>query len=185
MISRRIGTSVFPAACTLVAAMNPCPCGNFGHPGKTCRCPGAAVARYRARVSGPLLDRLDALIEVPPLTLTALDDRSALEPSAVVRTRVTAAREFRQAREQRLSEARAGAEPGAGPAGGRGFPIAPRGTLLLRQALVREALSGRAYVRVVCLARTIADLDQAEEVAAEHVAEALAMRLDHRRLAFA
>jgi magnesium chelatase family protein len=178
VISRRAGTSVFPAACTLVAAMNPCPCGYLGHPTKPCRCPASAIERYRARVSGPLLDRVDALIEVPPLTLAALDDRSAPEPSAMVRGRVTAAREFRRLREeraaqngQRLTETR--------------NRFSPEARSLLRQALVREALSGRGYVRVAGLARTIADLDCLEEVSAEHLAEALSLRLDHRRLAFA
>ena len=177
VISRRAGTSVFPAACTLVAAMNPCPCGHFGHPSKPCRCSAATIERYRARVSGPLLDRVDALIEVPPLTLAAFDDRSALEPSATIRRRVAAAREFRRLREE-----------GAGRKGetsseSRGrFSVGARS--LLREALVRDALSGRGYVRVIALARTIADLDAAGEVSAEHLAEALSLRLDHRRLAF-
>jgi magnesium chelatase family protein len=179
VISRRTGTSVFPAACTLVAAMNPCPCGNLGHPAKPCRCSASTVERYRARVSGPLLDRLDALIEVPPLTLTALDDASTAEGSATVRLRVQAAREFRAARSgvSRRESAVSGLE--------RRDRVSPGARSLLRQALVRDALSGRAYVRVMNLARTIADLDQLEDVAAEHVAEALSLRLDHRRLAFA
>jgi magnesium chelatase family protein len=177
-ISRRTGTSLFPAACTLVAAMNPCPCGYLGHPTKPCRCPAAALERYRARVSGPLLDRLDALIEVPPLTLAALDDRSALEPSALVRARVTAARDFRLSREERWRKNDHGRPQG------RQQRLSRDGRALLRQALVLDALSGRGYMRVITLARTIADLDQAEEVSAEHVAEALSLRLDHRRLVF-
>jgi len=177
-ISRRTGTCLFPAACTLVAAMNPCPCGYLGHPTRPCRCPAAAIERYKARVSGPLLDRVDALIEVPPLTLAALDDRSALEPSAVVRERVTAAHEFRRVREERATQSgQRSAETG------NRFTLEAR--FLLRQALVRDALSGRGYVRVANLARTIADLDCLEEVSAEHLAEALSLRLDHRRLAFA
>jgi magnesium chelatase family protein len=182
-ISRRTGTSVFPAACTLVAAMNPCPCGYLGHPSKPCRCSGAAVERYRARVSGPLLDRLDALIEVPPLTLTALDDRYMLEPSSAVRARVVSAQEFRRALAG--GEGAAGAARCARPGGaatGRGLSREARS--LLREALVRDGLSGRAYVRVMGLARTIADLDQVEEVSTEHLAEALSLRLDHRRVAF-
>lgn len=177
VISRRNGTSVFPAACTLVAAMNPCPCGYLGHPSKPCHCSGAAIERYRAQVSGPLLDRVDALIEVPPLTLAALDDRSGLEPSAAVRTRVAAGREFRWQRDAR--------------SGGRGDTatevageLSRDARSLLREALVRDALSGRAYVRVMGLARTIADLDGLAEVSGEHLAEALSLRLDHRRLAF-
>jgi magnesium chelatase family protein len=177
VISRRAGTSLFPAACTLVAAMNPCPCGYLGHPTKACRCPAAAIERYRARVSGPLLDRVDALIEVPPLTLAALDDRTSLESSAAIRRRVTDAREFRRLREER------GKRSGERPADSRGrFSADARS--LLREALVRDSLSGRGYVRVIGLARTIADLDCLEEVSAEHLAEALSLRLDHRRLVF-
>jgi magnesium chelatase family protein len=182
-ISRRTGTSVFPAACTLVAAMNPCPCGYLGHPSKPCRCSGAAVERYRARVSGPLLDRLDALIEVPPLTLTALDDRSMLESSSAVRARVVLAQEFRRALEGgKGAEGSARCASPGGAATGRGLSREARS--LLREALVRDGLSGRAYVRVMGLARTIADLDQVEEVSTEHLAEALSLRLDHRRVAF-
>lgn len=176
-ISRRIGTSLFPAACTLVAAMNPCPCGYLSHPSKPCRCSAAAIERYRARVSGPLLDRLDALIEVPPLTLTSLEDASPADASADVRERVSAARLFRQMREVRRH-----AEDDSSAAGGRHFSLGARS--LLREALVRDGLSGRAYVRIMALARTIADLDQIEEVGAEHLAEALSLRLDHRRVAF-
>ena len=182
-ISRRNGTSVFPAACTVVAAMNPCPCGYLGHPSKPCRCSAAAVERYRARVSGPLLDRLDALIEVPPLTLPALDDRSALEPSSAVRARVASAQEFRRALE---AAGRVGGRAGGAGSGGAsaGREFAREARSLLREALVRDGLSGRAYVRVMGLARTIADLDQMQEVSAEHLAEALSLRLDHRRVAF-
>jgi magnesium chelatase family protein len=127
-----------------------------------------------------LLDRVDALIEVPPLTLTDLDDRSALEPSASVRERVETAREFRRVREER---ARSGQRI---PLGSRRRPVGFSGDagLLLREALVRDGLSGRAYMRVTSLARTIADLDELDEVGAEHVAEALSLRLDHRRLTF-
>jgi magnesium chelatase family protein len=175
-ISRRSGTSIFPAACTLVAAMNPCPCGYLGHMEKACRCPAIAIERYRARLSGPFLDRIDALIEVPPLTLSALDEGNGGEPSASVRARVAAAQIFRQER----------------AAGGDAAPqaIEERNHLtrearaLLRQALVREGLSGRAYVRIIGLARTIADLDNVLPVGSEHVAEALALRLDHRRIGF-
>jgi magnesium chelatase family protein len=178
-ISRRVGTSVFPAACTLVGAMNPCPCGYLGHTEKACRCSAMAVERYRARISGPLLDRIDALIEVPPLTLASLDRATESECSATVRERVTAAQVFRRERTGSRTA------PG-GPT--KGHLIEERNSLtmearcLLREALVRDSLGGRGYVRVVNLARTIADLDNVAAVGAEHVAEALALRLDHRRV---
>jgi magnesium chelatase family protein len=176
VISRRNGALAFPAACTLVAAMNPCPCGYLGHPDKACRCPGHAVERYRSRVSGPLLDRIDALIEVPPLTLTALDEAGRSETSAQVRERVTAAVAFREERKRR-SRAH-----GAGSGGPESHAeLRPEALSLLRSALVRDGMSGRAYVRTMQLARTIADLDGLLEVGPEHVAEALSLRLDQRR----
>ena len=143
---------------------------------KACRCPAIAIEHYRARLSGPFLDRIDALIEVPPLTLSALDEGNGGEPSASVRARVTAAQSFRQER----------------AAGGDAAPqaieernhLTREGRALLRQALVREGLSGRAYVRIIALARTIADLDNVLAVGSEHIAEALALRLDHRRIGF-
>lgn len=177
-ISRRMGTSVFPAACTLVAAMNPCPCGYLGHPEKACRCPAVNIERYRARISGPLLDRIDALIEVPPLTLSALDARASGESSAVIRERVAAAHAFRREREmQEGGVAHRALEERS--------HLTQEARALLRQALVREGLSGRAYVRIISLARTIADLDNVLPVRAEHLAEALVLRLDHRRVGFA
>lgn len=174
VISRRTGTSIFPADCTLVAAMNPCPCGYLGHPEKACRCSAASVARYRARVSGPLLDRIDALIEIPPLTLAALDRTAGSEPSAVVRKRVVAARVFRAERLQRSAPAFSGTLEDRGL-------LTAEARRLLRQALVSDGLSGRGYVRVINLARTIADLDNVLPVEAHHLAEALALRLDQRR----
>ncbi|MBN1629510.1 MAG: YifB family Mg chelatase-like AAA ATPase [Thermoleophilia bacterium] len=177
VISRRMGTAAFPAECTLVAAMNPCPCGYLGHPEKPCRCPAASVGRYRSRISGPLLDRVDALIEVPPLTLTVLEQTTQIETSGQVRERVAAAWEFRRERLARQEDR-------------DGHPLEKRSLLtaearaLLRQALVRESLSARAYVRIVSLARTMADLDNVLPVGTEHIAEALALRLDQRRVDF-
>jgi len=133
------------------------------------------VERYRARVSGPLLDRIDALIEVPPLTLAALERTVEGEASALVRDRVGAAREFRLHRENHQDDqARVPLEER------NGLTEEARG--LLRDALVRDGLSGRAYVRTVRLARTIADLDGVRPVRVDHVAEALALRLDQRRV---
>ncbi|NLO28315.1 MAG: YifB family Mg chelatase-like AAA ATPase [Actinobacteria bacterium] len=175
VISRRMGTAVFPAVCTLVAAMNPCPCGYLGHTEKVCRCSGAALERYKSRVSGPLLDRIDALIEIPPLTLTALERTVEGETSALVRDRVSGAREFRLHRENhQVDQVRAPLEERNG--------LTEEARRLLRDALVRDSLSGRAYVRTVRLARTIADLDGAPSVRMDHVAEALALRLDQRRV---
>lgn len=149
------------------------------------------MERYRSRLSGPLLDRIDALIEVPPLTLFSLENGRGGEGSAAVRERVVAARQFHAAR---LLRRGAGTRAGSLRAGGRPEPYSPALCLeegarlsrearsLLRHALVSESLSGRAYAGIVKLARTIADLDQVTVVGAEHLAEALAFRLDYRRL---
>ena len=192
-ISRRTGNSVFPAACSLVGAMNPCPCGYLGHGQKSCRCLAATIDRYRSRLSGPLLDRIDALIEVPPLTLFSLENGKVGETSAVVGERVAAARAFREARLLRSSTTGRARHPLPGGPSGESHESAPshleagcrlsaQARSLLRQALVREGLSGRGYTRIVGLARTIADLDQREAVDADDVAEALALRLDYRRV---
>lgn len=175
MLSRRAGTSIFPARFTLAAAMNPCECGYLGHPRRTCRCSGAALARYRARISGPLLDRIDVLVEVPALTPSALDQPAGGEPSAVVRERILAAREFAHERVRKDEGA-----PSSGLEGRQN--LASDARALLRRALVGDALSGRAYARVLRLARTIADLDQTVTVQAAHVAEAISLHLDYRRV---
>jgi magnesium chelatase family protein len=175
VISRRAGTSVFPAGCTFVGAMNPCPCGYFGHTQKPCLCSAASIQRYRARISGPLLDRIDALVEVPPLTLSELEGGERSESSAMIGARVLAARKF-------------ALERATGRSGNADRSLEDRGRLgrdarvLLRRALVNESLSGRGYTRIISLARTIADLDGLQTVGAEHVAEALALRLDQRRV---
>ena len=175
VISRRTGSSTFPAACTVVGAMNPCPCGYLGHARKQCHCSAASVQRYRNRISGALLDRMDAFIEVPPLALDELDASGRSEPSTEVAKRVVVAREFARERV-------AGME-GNGPMSlecREGLTESAR--LILREALVSESLSGRGYVRVVGLARTIADLDCTMAVRGEHAAEALALRVDYQRL---
>ncbi|MCX8032949.1 MAG: YifB family Mg chelatase-like AAA ATPase [Thermoleophilia bacterium] len=188
VISRRSGSTMFPAAFTLVAAMNPCPCGFLGHPHKACRCSASAAERYRSRLSGPLLDRIDLMVEIPPLSLAALETGTRGENSFVVRERVVAAWNHR--RERLAAENR---RLGVGPGeASRRSPLEPDldrefaadAKSFLKQALVRDSLSGRAYVRTLRLARTIADLDQAFGVTLEHVAEALALRLDDRRLFF-
>jgi magnesium chelatase family protein len=176
-ISRRAGTCLFPAALTLIGAMNPCHCGFFGHPEKACRCPPAAIVRYRARISGPLLDRIDILLEIPPLRLSDLEARGSPETSEVIRVRVAAAKAFRAAREARA------AVPGSSPPEAR-MCLDAQAVGLLRQALIRDAFGGRGYLRIIHVARTLADLDQAHTVNADHVAEALSLRLDHRRIRF-
>jgi magnesium chelatase family protein len=136
---------------------------------------------YRARISGPLLDRIDLQVDVPPLTLTMLDAFPDVgDSSAAVRARVVAARAFGTARMSTAGYCR-DATPGGGGlhsfafAGDRG--VAPDGLAMLRQALVTQSLGGRGFARALAVARTIADLDGVAKVSADHVAEALAFRV--------
>jgi len=176
-ISRAVSQLEFPASFQLVAAMNPCPCGHLGDVAGRCRCTGEQIGRYRSRISGPLLDRLDLHVEVPRLTGSPLAEPAVpAEPSAAVSARVTAARE-RQLERQGRSNARL--SPPEIPRYCR--PDAP-GRRALETALTRFGLSGRACDRILKVARTIADLAGEERVGGPHVAEALSLRcLDRAR----
>ncbi|WP_255988001.1 YifB family Mg chelatase-like AAA ATPase [Chitinolyticbacter albus] len=169
-ISRAAHAADFPARFQLIAAMNPCPCGYLGHPRKACRCTPDQVARYRGKLSGPLLDRVDLLVEVPALPDTALTGGADGESSTAVRERVCRARDRQQCRQ---GQANAALEAGLIDA-----HCAPDegGLALLSTALTRLGLSARAYHRVLKVARTIADLAGAGQVGAPHVAEAIQYR---------
>ena len=173
-ISRVSATLSYPCSVMLVAAMNPCPCGFFGHPTHPCSCSERTVARYLGRVSGPLLDRLDLHIEVPPVDYDALSSVEKAESSAVIRARVNAARKLQQERYRDrgiFSNAR------LTPALLRECcPMTDRASALLRGAFDRLGLSARAYDRVLKVARTIADLDTAEVIDTVHIAEAIQHR---------
>ena len=169
-ISRAANQADFPAQFQLVAAMNPCPCGYLGHYHGRCRCTPDQVARYRSRISGPLLDRIDLQIEVPALAQEDLMRSADGESSAVVRVRVTAARERAMARQQKPNARLGSREIDAHCARD------DKGETLLKQAIARLSLSARAYHRILRVARTIADLEAAETVMSGHVAEAVQYR---------
>jgi magnesium chelatase family protein len=169
-ISRAARQADFPAQFQLVAAMNPCPCGYLGHPSGKCRCTPEQVARYRGRLSGPLLDRIDLHVEVPTLSDTELLGARPGEGSAPVRDRVAAARERQLAR-----QGKANAELTSQEIDQHCLPDAA-GEALLKQAIARLGLSARAYHRVLKLARSLADLEGAARIAAGHVAEAIQYR---------
>jgi magnesium chelatase family protein len=174
-VARAARTAVFPARFVLVAAMNPCPCGFQGDERRPCRCTPVQIAKYRGKLSGPLRDRIDLIVEVPAVPVAAIADGAPGESSAVVRARVCAARDRQRARY--------GADGPRTNAALRGRAVATvckpdmRGRDLLRRAVERLGLSARGYDRVLKVARTIADLAGAERVDADHVAEALQYRL--------
>ena len=169
-ISRAARRHDFPARFQLVAAMNPCPCGHFGNPLKACRCTPDQVARYQARLSGPLLDRIDVQVEVPVLPPAVLAAAPDGERSAVIAARVQLARDRQWARQQALN---AQLEGEALEAHAR---LTNAASILVAKACERMGWSGRAYHRVVRLGRTIADLSGAPDVEPAHVAEAVQYR---------
>ncbi|MHB1192491.1 MAG: YifB family Mg chelatase-like AAA ATPase [Longimicrobiales bacterium] len=179
-LSRVRGAERFPASFLLVGAMNPCPCGYWGDGSDRCRCEPEHVARYRSRVSGPLLDRLDLHVEVPAVPFASLADATRGEATAVVRARVARAR-ARQV--ERFAECRgvyANAQMDVGLL--RRF-VRPRPSVVgLLQEAVERGLSARAYHRVLKVARTLADLDGRDQVIREDALEALTYRALDRRV---
>jgi magnesium chelatase family protein len=183
----------FPARFALLAAMNPCPCGHLGDPRHECRCTPAQVERYRSRVSGPLLDRIDLQVEVAAVGLAELR-RGAGESTAAVAARVAAARR-RQADRFAAAAGADGAAGGdavvAGPVNAAlgaadvalHCPLDAAGRALLDAAFDRLGLSARAVHRILKVARTIADLAGRGEIAAPHLAEAIQYRSLDRRVA--
>jgi magnesium chelatase family protein len=164
-------TVAYPADFMLVAALNPCPCGHLGSRVRTCTCSLAAVHAYRARLSGPLLDRIDMHVEVPAVAYRELAAESSGEGSAAVRARIEVARQVQIARGFRCNaqiDARAAAEIA---------PLDGDGHRLLERAVERLGLSARAIEKVRRVARTIADLDGSRALHSSHVAEALGYRL--------
>jgi len=169
-ITRAAGSVTYPARTTLVLASNPCPCGQRGS-GLPCSCPDGEVLRYRRRLSGPILDRIDLHVELQPVSAAELLSDRAGESSAMVRQRVVDARDRQRARGQRApnGQLRSGDV-------GRFLHLQPEARALLLDGASRHRLTGRATTRILKVARTLADLEGARVPAPSHVAEALAFR---------
>lgn len=169
-ISRAAGTTTFPADFVLISAMNPCPCGYHGSLQKPCRCSPMQVQRYRERISGPLLDRIDLHVEVPAIEYEHLADQTPAESSDAIRARVVAARSIQQRRSGKPNARLA-------PKQIRAYcRLDSEGTEMLKLATTELSLSARAYDRVLKVARTAADLDGSESIRSHHLMEAVQYR---------
>ncbi len=181
-ISRARAKATFPAQPMLVCAMNPCPCGFLGDGTRRCACSAERVRTYRSRLSGPLLDRIDIHVVLPPVKVTELQQTSRDESTETVGARVASAREVQSSRASRLgfaSHVNSGLtlrelETAA--------PLSARSAELLASALTMHALSARAYTRVLRVARTIADMAGEVDVSPEHIAESVGLRVFERGL---
>ena len=173
VISRAAGSEKFPARFMLVCAMNPCKCGWYGYSDR-CRCSAQSVEKYLGKLSGPLLDRVDLYVEVPPLEFDELSRRPQAESSAAIKARVDAARAVQAAR---FGPDGPACNAQMGPKElGEYCTLDQGGTALIQGAFDRMGLTARSYDRILRVARTIADLDGAEQIGVEHLAEAIQYR---------
>ncbi len=177
-VTRAMGKVTYPADFMLVCAMNPCRCGYYGDPTHTCTCTPSSLAKYLGKLSGPLLDRIDIIIELPAVSYDEISGRTAEgEPSALVRARVNAARSF--ADERRLKKGDKTGVPNASMTVEelrRHSHLSEEASELLRTAFDTLGMSARAHDRVLRVARTIADLDGSLDVTEEHITEAISYR---------
>ena len=173
-VSRVAGSVTYPSDFMLVCAMNPCKCGWYGHPSGRCRCSANEVRSYHSRISGPLLDRIDIIVEAPALEYEELKNRQPAESSAEIKKRVNAAR---QAQHKRFEGTTVSGNAGMDTkALNKYCVLSPDCEELMHQAFDRMGLTARSYDRILRVARTIADLEGAENIEAMHIAEAIQYR---------
>ena len=173
-VSRVSGSFTFPSRFMLVCAMNPCQCGWYGHPSGRCRCSESAVRRYHSRISGPLLDRIDLIVEVPALDFDSLKEKPSGEPSKAIKARVNAARAVQRSR---FGENGADCNAHMQPREIRDHCVlSPECTELIKEAFNALGLTARSYDRILKVSRTIADLAGSADILPEHIAEAVQYR---------
>lgn len=173
-ISRVSGSLTYPCSIMLVCAMNPCPCGYYGHPTRKCTCSPGRVAKYLSRISGPLLDRLDLHVEVPPVNFNELTAAAQGEPSSKIKERVNRTREIQQ---KRYKGTGITCNARLTPSMLKNYCVMTGSAKkLMKDAFEGMGLSARAYDRIVKVSRTIADLAGSEKIEAEHIAEAVQYR---------
>lgn len=173
-ISRAAGNVTYPSSIMLVAAMNPCPCGYYGHPTKECKCTDAAKKRYMDRISGPVLDRIDIHIEVAPVEYEQLATKADAEKSADIKKRVNKARKIQQ---RRFAGTGVSCNASMTSRMTREYCVlSPDAESMLKISFEKLGMSARAYDKILKMSRTIADLDDSENIEVQHIAEALQYR---------
>jgi magnesium chelatase family protein len=173
-ISRAKNSVVFPAGFMLVAAMNPCPCGNYGHPEKECLCTPYMIRKYRAKVSGPILDRIDIHLDIPSLKTSEIIEDNTSEPSNDIRNRIIKARQLQS---ERLRDTKISTNSQMSSKEIKKYCVLNKNCkILLSEAIRKLSLSARAYDRVLKVSRTIADLEGKENIETAHIAETVQYR---------
>jgi magnesium chelatase family protein len=173
-IARASSTLKFPSNFIMVAAMNPCPCGYYGDPTRDCSCPPSKIRSYLGRISGPLLDRIDIHIEVPALKYDELAQKKDAEKSETIRSRVIRARSVQT---QRYKGRNIYCNSGMNQKDLKTYcGLSEASNSILKRAIETLSLSARAYNRILKVARTIADMNGKEDIAVEHIAEAVQYR---------